>query len=127
MISNLPVTSEIEITSETSKSFLRNCIINLGSLFIPTDALTLIHNKESSITKVKFYINFFRTSSLILLYNTDALTPSFFESIGTEMFPSLDNSKSSFISRSSNRCNNRKKVYLVINVDFANIIDINFN
>mgnify|MGYP004294678455 CR=1 FL=1 len=117
----------IEIISEISKSFLLICILNLGSLFIPTDALTPIPNKESSISMVNFLINFFLTSRLILLYNTDALTPSFFESMGTEMFPSLDNSKSSFISISSNRCNDRKKNCIVINVDFINIVHVNFN
>nr|ABZ10076.1 hypothetical protein ALOHA_HF4000APKG10F15ctg6g4 [uncultured marine crenarchaeote HF4000_APKG10F15] len=76
---------------------------------------------------VNFLITFFLTSRLILLYNTDALIPSFFESVGTEMFPSLDNSKSSFISSSSNRCNDRKKNYVVINVDFINIVHVNFN
>jgi hypothetical protein len=33
------------------------------------------------------------------------LIPSFFESIGTEIEPSLVNSKSNFISSSSNLCN----------------------
>ena len=92
---------------------------------MPTDALTPIPNKESSISMVNFFISFFFTSRLILLYNTDALIPNFFESMGTEMFPSLVNSKSNFMSRSSNRCNDQKKGYLVINVDFVMLISIN--
>jgi len=47
--------------------------------------------------------------------------------MGTEIFPFLDNSKSSFISSSSNRCNDQKKRYGVINVDFINILHVNFN
>ena len=92
---------------------------------MPIDALTPIPNNESSISMVNFFINFFLTRRLILLYSTDGLIPNFFESMGTEMFPSLVNSKSNFMSRSSKRCNDRKKGYLVINVDFVMLISIN--
>jgi len=108
-------------------------IINKYDFFLadtklmPTDALTPIPSKESSISMVNFLINFFLIRRLILLYNTDGLIPNFFESIGTEIFPSLVNSKSNFISSSSNPCNDRKKRYLVINVDFIYSSDVNFN
>jgi len=41
---------------------------------------------------------------LILLYKTEALIPSFVERAGTEIDPSRVNSKSNFISNSSNLC-----------------------
>ena len=94
---------------------------------MPTDALTPIPNKESSISMVNFFISFFLTRRFILLYNTDELIPNFFESTGTEIFPFMVNSKSSFMSSSSNRCNDQKKNNAVINVDFVNVICVNFN
>ena len=94
---------------------------------MPIDALTPMPNNESSISMVNFFMSFFLTRRLILLYNTDELIPNFFESIGIEIFPSLVNSKSNFVSSSSNPCNEQKKRYLVINVDFIYSSDVNFN
>ena len=91
-MSNLPVTSEIEITSEVSRNLLLIASLNYGSLLIPTDALTPIPNKDSSISTVNFLINFFFINLLIRLYNTEALIPSFLDNIGTEIDPSKVNS-----------------------------------
>jgi len=92
---------------------------------MPTDALTLIPNKEWSISIVNFFINFFLDNRLILLYNTDELIPSFFDKVGTEIFASLVNSKISFKSNSSNLNNDRKVKHLVINVHLIMLILIN--
>ena len=94
---------------------------------MPTDVLTLIPSKDSSISIVNFLINFFLTSRFILLYNTDALIPSFFESMGTEIFPFLVNSNRIFISSSSNLSNDEKPSHYLINIDFINIVHANFN
>ena len=124
-MSNLPVTSEMETTSGVSKRCWWICDLSLGSRFMPTDALTLMPNKECSISIVNFFINFFLTSRLILLYNTDELIPSFFDKVGTEIFASLVNSKISFKSNSSNLNNDRKMKHLVINVHLIMLILIN--
>jgi len=71
---------------------------------MPTVALTFIPKRESSISIVNFLISFFFTSLLIRLYMTEALIPSFLDNVGTEIEPSRVNSKSNFISNSSNLC-----------------------
>ena len=92
---------------------------------MPTDALTLMPNKECSISIVNFFINFFLDNRLILLYNTDELIPSFFDKVGTEIFASLVNSTINFKSNSSNLNNDQKVKHLVINVDLIMLILIN--
>ena len=104
-----------------------NLLMKKTSLYEMPFKRSLDIDTETDFKIVNFLISFFLTSRFILLYNTDEFIPSFSESMGTETLPSLVNSKSSFISSSSNLRNDRKESYLVINVDFGYIIRINFN
>ena len=73
-------------------ALINNASLNLGSRLIPTEAFTPIPKRESSISTVNFLISFFFINLLILLYSTEALIPSFFDKVGTEIEPSLVNS-----------------------------------
>lgn len=104
-ISNLPVTSEIEIIWNIFNNAVWISSFNFGSLFIPTTALTFIPKRGSFTTIVDFWIKFLLYSRLILLYRTDELVDNNLLNRGTEILAFLQSSDNIFMSKSSNFCN----------------------
>jgi len=118
--------NKINMNMKKAKGFKAKLIkatIDLGKKELLKQKMNFSEKLMNSI--VNFFINFFLTSRLILLYNTDELIPSFFDKVGTEIFASLVNSKINFKSNSSNFNNDRKMKHLVINVDLIMLILIN--